>query len=73
MKFCQMYALHFLRLIIRTLVINMMKSGLDEECEEKRYIFEQNLNIFRANKDAESRMAVTWTRSDYKKTIRTAR
>ena len=35
----------------------------NEECEEKKYIFLQKLNLFRANKDAESRMAMTKARS----------
>ena len=45
----------------------------NEECEKKRYIFLQKLNLFHANKDAESRMAMTRARSDYKKTIHKAR
>ena len=36
-------------------------------------MFLQRLNIFRTNNNAESRMAMTRARSDYKKTIRNAR
>ena len=47
--------------------------GLTKNVKKKRYIFLQKINIFRANKDAESCMAMTRARSDYKKTIRKAR
>ena len=45
----------------------------NEECEEKRYVLLQRLNIFRTNNNAESRMAMTRAGSDYKQTIRNAR
>ena len=38
---------------------NRENPWFNEAREEKRYIFLQKLNIFRANKDAESRMAMT--------------
>ncbi|MCG7875034.1 MAG: reverse transcriptase domain-containing protein [Candidatus Thiodiazotropha endolucinida] len=43
------------------------------DCEEKRYIFQQNLNYFRTNKNAESQALMARARSEYKKTIRKAR
>ena len=40
---------------------------------KKRYIFLQKLNLFRQNKNFESRVAMTRARSDYKRVIRQAR
>ena len=41
--------------------------------KKKRYIFLRKLNLFRQNKNFESRVAMTRARSDYKRVIRQAR
>ena len=60
----------FLRLIIQTLVVNMMKSGkilgLTKTVKKTIYIFAK-IKLIRANKDAESRMAMTKASFDCKK------
>ena len=52
---------------------NKENPWFNDDCEEKRYIFLQKLNIFRSNRDTESQTSMASARSEYKKTIRKAR
>ena len=45
----------------------------NEDCEEKRHVFLQKLNLFRTLKNDKSRITMTRARSEYKRTIRCAR
>ena len=52
---------------------NRENPWFNEDCEEKRHVFLQKLNIFRTFKNDESRIMMARARSEYKITIRCAR